>query len=146
MQEEVSVQGQWWLLVQPLHWSQVCLSLYVSHVSWATIFLSKTKVSVCEQEFVLSPFKRMPGFPAAFHLTGTDGGIPFDFYSQMLCALLLVALAFWARELIRLRPLTLQGELLQLRCLSILSTATYECEVRLYHISSLPTMASSLYH
>lgn len=37
------------------------------------------------------PFKRIPGFPALFHLTWLDG-IPADFHSQILCRLLFLAL------------------------------------------------------
>lgn len=41
--------------------------------------------------FVHWPFNRAPGFSVVSYLTQADG-IPTDFYSQMLCRLLLLAL------------------------------------------------------
>lgn len=48
-------------------------------------------------ESMHKPFKKTPGFPAAFHLTQTDR-IPTDFHSQLLWGLFFLALVLQAGE------------------------------------------------
>lgn len=56
--------------------TQLSLSLLCTGASRTTVPPSESRMSTCQ------PFKRMPGFPVVFYLTGT-GGISAGFHSWM---------------------------------------------------------------
>lgn len=86
MMEEGLTQRQWQLSLQPLHWN------YTTHFFpvclWQPSFLSCCPFTGTQgaclwaSESVHRSFKWIFWFPAAFHLTQSDG-IPADFYSQV---------------------------------------------------------------
>lgn len=88
--------------------------------------LPDLKMSVCTQNFMCWPFKRVPAFPA--HLSLPDSS-PAAFHSQMLCGYL--SQFWWAL----LGPRVLSGNSPQLRSLSL--------ELQLLSVEGTPDLLAS---
>lgn len=99
------------------------------------------------RDSVCKPFKRSPGFPAAFHFTGMDGILAY-FHRQMLWELLFLALVLQAgKPGLGLRLLSALGGYLQSKYFSQFLTTTCECRPNLFQVSipSVSFEVASLY-